>query len=358
MAVDRRTFLSAGVFASCAAGLSLANADAPPAATPPVPELAGSIPESPDRPGKAAESLGRAGVLVVRSAARWEEWLKRAAQAGYELPAKHAFREIDFARSRLVVALHQGDEGDKLSLRQWTAADRTMRVELLESYIIYKAREMPVNRFQFLALDLPAKETYDVSVSSFHPHNGGPNPTPDKALLEWKQAFGPADGDVVDGLTARLAPEKLQVKAGEDIRVAFELRFVPPATKETRFAPAAENAFVWDGKYSNGYRNHAFLVETPDRKTHYLRPKVIGNWDKNVPHPIEVTAGRPYVLPSWAEGQTLKSLADLGLDTSQLGRYTITGLYEQTAGSPEPFAKGPKMWGGQIATAPVVVEVR
>lgn len=71
-------------------------------------------------------------------------------------------------------------------------------------------------------------------------------------------------------------------------------------------------------------------MTTPDGKTALLRPKVIDQWDKNAPLPVEITAKEPYTLPNWVEGDNRKSLKSLGLDTTTPGTYTITGLYEET----------------------------
>src|SRR6185436_13964962 len=77
---------------------------------------------------------------------------------------------------------------------------------------------------------------------------------------------------------------------------------------------------------------------------------------KNIPHLVEVTMGRMYVLPAWVEGQTFKSLKELGLDTTQPGTYQITGVYMESAGK-EPDEKGRMAWGGELFTNTVRVEV-
>jgi hypothetical protein len=170
--------------------------------------------------------------------------------------------------------------------------------------------------------------------------------------------LGTDSGDIVDSLQGRIRAKSNTVKAGEDIPVEFELRFANPAVvKDGRFAREQDSVFVWDGKYSNGYRNHAFLVRTPDGESHLLRPKVIGAWDKNVPHPVEVKEGKPYVLPEWFEGKTFKSLKALGLDTSQPGTYSITGVYQETGSTGKAFGTECMLWGGEIATNTIVVEV-
>jgi len=136
---------------------------------------------------------------------------------------------------------------------------------------------------------------------------------------------------------------------------------VPGKAKPERFGTTPKSVFVWDGKYSNGYRNHAFFVTTPDGKTTLLRPKVIADWDKNAPHPVAITAKGSYHLPNWVEGETLKSLKSLGLDTTIPGTYTITGLYEETGNKAEneggKAREATQMWGGSIISNTITVEV-
>jgi hypothetical protein len=190
--------------------------------------------------------------------------------------------------------------------------------------------------------------------------NGGPHPTPDKALLEWSGVFGPQSGDTVNGLQAVITPESSKVKPGEDIQLKFELQFKNRGqVKNGEFAQEPASAFVWDGKYSNGYRNHGFQITTPAGKTLFLQPTMINNWDKNAPHRVEVKEATPYVLPGWG-GPDSKSLKALGLDTSAPGMYTIIGVYAEI-----PAPRNPKgedgtpvsTWGGKVTTAPVTVKV-
>ncbi|MBI5725232.1 MAG: HEAT repeat domain-containing protein [Planctomycetes bacterium] len=153
--------------------------------------------------------------------------------------------------------------------------------------------------------------------------------------------FAPDSGDIVDGLQGVIRAKDSKVKAGEDIQVEFKLQAVDKAV------------VVWDGKYSNGYRNHSFEVRMPDGKTAVLRPGEKRAWDKNAPHPVEITKDKPYVLPEWVEGVTFKSLKTLGLDTSKPGKYVITGRYEEVGG----VEGNVKIWGGSIATNSITVEV-
>jgi hypothetical protein len=145
---------------------------------------------------------------------------------------------------------------------------------------------------------------------------------------------------------------------GQDIETAFILQLAGAAmVKDGKFANLRESVHVWDGKYSNGYRNHAFEVRSPDGKVRLLRPAVIDQWDKNAPHPVEIKAGAPYALPEWYEGMSVKSLKKLGLSTGQAGRYAITGICREKGGTAERADQGREIWGGDIATNAIVVEV-
>jgi len=63
-------------------------------------------------------------------------------------------------------------------------------------------------------------------------------------------------------------------------------------------------------------------------------------------------------LAGIANDAIVKSLKSLGLDTSKEGIYTVTGYYEADA-SPGPKPTGPiPFWGGQIATAPIEIEIK
>ena len=223
---------------------------------------------------------------------------------------------------------------------------------------LYKQRGKVVNKFQFFAVPIQKRDETAISIATYHPQNGGPYPTPDKANREWSHAFTAADGDIVDGLQARIRLEQTKIARGEDIRCEFSLHFHPAAKTAGPFAQPSTSAFVWDGKYSNGYRNHSFLVEFPDGSSKIFRREEVGDWSKNAPHPVEVSEKKPYVLPEWFEGKTFKSLKEIGLETKLPGKYVVTGLYSENSGQPEPLQRrGAKMWGGNIASTPVVIEV-
>lgn len=306
---------------------------------------------------KSRQRLGDHGVLAIRSAERWEAIQAELIALGWPPPVSKGTRKLDFTQQMLVLVYKNGDELDAFSLRSYAAGEKP-RLDVVMSYVIYKQRAQIVERLNFLLATVPIAQKLDVSVSTYHPQNGGPYPTPDKARLEWQGAVGSAAGDIASGLRGRIEPAALAVNTGIDLQLKFVLEFADAAkVKEGRFASQVDGVKVWDGKYSNGYRNHAFQVVAPDGKSHYLRPKVIEDWSKNAPHAVAVTADKSYVLPEWIYGHVLKSLAALGLDTSLPGKYEITGLYEESAQTIERGEVWHELWGGTIASNTVTVEV-
>jgi hypothetical protein len=306
---------------------------------------------------RSRQRLGDHGVLSIRSRERWTAIEVELVALGWQLPERNPFISVDFKKEMLVLVYKNGDELDAFSVRSYSAGEKP-RLEVTMSYVIYKKRAEIVERLNFLLARVPTAPELDVTVSTYHPQNGGPYPTPDKALLEWQGVVGSRAGDIANGLRARIEPAAAAVNTGIDLQMKFVLEFAGgPKVKDGHFASQVESVSVWDGKYSNGYRNHAFQVRTPDGKTVLLRPKEILEWDKNAPHPIAIAAGKPYVLPEWSEGHTLKSLAALGLDTSLPGKYTIVGLYEELSRTIERNGAKHEIWGGTIATNTVTVEV-
>ncbi len=314
---------------------------------------------------KVAAALGQHGGWVISSQERWDQLLTNLLSLGVATEDK--LGKVDFATENLACVFHYGDEGDQFLLKHVDAqkeipgSGRGPRVDaqFAMSYIIYKQRRaMTLGVWKMLAVPVMKGAETRVSVSTFHPMNGGPNPTIDKAQLDWEWTFNKDSGEAIGFLTAAIAPKAPAIKPGEDVLVKFTLSFAS-ATKEkfgqfTRGTPDA--IYVWDGKYSNGYRNHGFEVITPEGKTLTLRPKVIDQWDKNAPHPIAIKPGQPYTLPNWFEGQTQKSLKELGLDTTTPGTYTITGIYSE-AGLPNGDNHG-EMWGGIVRSNTISIEVK
>ena len=318
--------------------------------------IAGAIKDLPADGGKAVAAFGHQGCMVIRSASRWEPVREKLLAAGWKPKNKDDLAKVDFEKRQVVLLFNFGDEASEFSLHRFIPGQKAT-LDIVMSYIIYKSRGAVVNNFNFILTAVPKSEELTVTVSTYHPQNGGPHPTADQATLDWKAAFSSDSGDIGDGLQGVIHAKEQTVKAGEDILVDFTLSCANPVVvKNGVFARQIQPPKVWDGKYSNGFRNHAFEVTTPDGKRHFLRPEE-RDWRKNIPHPEEVTPEKPYVLPEWREGTTAKSLKALGLDTSNPGTYTITGLYAQTGEEAQVNGKPVALWGGDIATNTITVKV-
>lgn len=320
--------------------------------------VTGRVAETKELIATARRTLGDHGVLAIRSAERCKAIETQLVALGWKPPAEPNLGQIDFDNQMLVLIYKNGDVADTFSLRPFDEAKRPKDLDIVMSYIIYKARGEVVERCNFIIAIVPRQPKLEVTVSTYHPANGGPFPTPEKAQLEWRGEVGAESGDIVDSLRGKIEAAEARVAKGKDIEIKFTLEHAGgDQVKAGRFANQNESVFVWDGKYSNGYRNHAFEVRTPDGKTHFLRPKEILNWDKNAPHPEEIRAGQSYVLPGWQFGMAHKSLAALGLATSLPGKYAITGIYLEAAESAKKSGREFSIWGGNIATGTIEVDV-
>ena len=152
-----------------------------------------------------------------------------------------------------------------------------------------------------------------------------------------------------NGLQGEIKTEKAVIAPGEDIIIEFTLYLADDTLKEP--------LHVWDNKYSAGYRADSYKVITPDGKEHLLRLKEQGAWDKNAPHPVEISLTKPFKLAGWLG--TKKSLQKRGLDTTQKGIYKIIGVYEHPD-KPElynEYWENKKMWGGKLMTPEITVTV-
>ena len=310
---------------------------------------------------KALKTFGDHGCFVIRSAARWEAVQKELMDLGWKKPAADTLRP-DFSRDMIVGVFKSTDILYGFTCHNVSGDIDKAEIRFVKSYLINKGHYTPTTGLTFAFTAIPQAREVAVTVATFHPGNGGPYPTPDKAKLEWTHTVDASCGDVVDGLSGAITPEKNTIVAGDDIGVRFELQFnTQSEVKEGAFSRKFQSAFVWDGVYSEGYRNHAFLVEMPDGKTQLLRRAVQDKWLKNIPHPVEVKVGQPYVLTGDVYGQIHKSLKALGLDTSVPGIYKITGIYMEEGGTSGLRAIGGQkevpMWGGNIATNTVEVVV-
>ncbi|MFC1610420.1 hypothetical protein ACFL6C_05635 [Myxococcota bacterium] len=173
-----------------------------------------------------------------------------------------------------------------------------------------------------------------------HPLAAGP-PAPEITSMEGMTAPAPVE------LHGRLIPNNNPVK--DDILLRFELT-------------ATQRIFVWDSKYSKGYRSWTFDVVTPTGDNVILQRAAQNAWDKNAPHVVLIDAAHPYDLVGWgtAHGEWVGehyyfSLKKLGLDTSERGDYRITGRFSQMGEQPDDESHDPSriMWSGTVTTATI-----
>ena len=159
-------------------------------------------------------------------------------------------------------------------------------------------------------------------------------------------------------LQAKIEPRERRVKSAAISRLRFTLEHVDPMQVNVgQFGRRFPNLAVWDGKYSNGYRNYGFEVRQPDGTTVFLQPKEILDWDKNVPHLVSIPANGSYVLPNWVEGRLPSRSWRWGSHHARRRLHHHRDLTESgdlaTEGSAEPRLT----WGGRIATNTIKVEV-
>lgn len=323
----------------------------------PTTTVAGVIKDLPADGGKPVAALGHRGCLVIRSPERWKAVIGKFVGAGWT--DKQALPKTDFDKQMVVFAFNYGDQGDKFICHNYSGDADNSALDLQVNYGGYRRRDKEVNYFHYLLIVMPQSKKLEVAISTSGYDSTAPNDRA-AAKLEWKATFGPESGDIVDGLRGTVGCDSKTVKTGEEISVVLTLeRAKPEQVANGHFAKPVDKVFVWDAVYSKGYRNHAFLVKTPDGNETIFRPKTQG-FDENAPHPVEVAAGKPYVLPGL-------SLKELGLDTSKPGTYTIAGIYTETAQQAQTttaddktgaiWGKTVALWGGDIATNTITVKV-
>ncbi len=282
----------------------------------------------------AVRNFGSLGCLVVRCESRWKqisEELGKYSMEKIEIPAD----KIDFNKSMIVIFIRAGYNAEDDGMDVLPSEGNMTNIKITT---VCGSRREALPIWHFTAWAIPKTESLSVD----YPKN--------------KWTVGSEGGDVVDGLQGTIEVEKTMIRPGEDIKLTFTLKLANAEQKES--------IYVWDNKYSNGYRNDAYIVETPDGKNVLLqRPEVMG-WDKNAPSLMEIKAGSPWKLGGIGKGEVIvKSLKQLGLDTGKAGIYKIYGLYMESA-CKEKVRIGPDngkeimIWGGNISTSPVTVEIK
>jgi hypothetical protein len=316
--------------------------------------LAGHV-KGADLKANAAAVLGTNGAMLIRSPQRWRWLMHTLHRIGWTQAGDKPLGELDFNKEMVAFVFDCGDEKNEFSLQSARGQADQFVLDVLMSAVIYKQRDRIVNDGKFLFVALPQAPQATVRVLTWHPLNGGAHSTPETAELEWQCTLGANHGDVVDCLRGTIRAPASKVQAGGDLAVQFTLELATDCVAaEGLFSSKPVEVAVWDGMYSMGYRNYFFQVTTPDGKVQTVRRAEFNNWRKNVPRREAVKPGKPYVLPQ-GEAKDQISLTALGLDTVQPGRYTITGFYEERG---EAASDGlPAIWGGNIATNTITVEV-
>jgi len=293
---------------------------------------------------KAVQLFGRNGFAVIRNAAEEKIFLNRLERTGVKLEwaqHKRTAEWANFKQGMQVVCwrdIHTADtlkiNGSEQVAGSGSGKRDTLRLGLEVTIGFAKAN---ARAWKASCVWIPRVPRIEV-----------PGPGKDEI---WRADS--AWGDVADGLQASLEVKQRQIQPGEDITLTMNLRNVRPAGGD----PVNDPVRVWDNKYSEGYRADFYLVVAPDGQSRILRRAVQPEWDKNVPTPITIEPGKSWTLAGIANDAIVKSLKELGLDTSQEGIYTITAYYEANA-NPGPKPTGPiPFWSGQIATPPVEVRV-
>jgi len=280
---------------------------------------------------KALQMLGYNGFAVIRNAAEEKVFLNRLEQTNAQRRDFQVRVGPAFAKSAKVVCWRDVMQADNLSISGAEQLAGDLR-------LVLETKRMAAGgngaSWQAVCAWIPRTERLEV-------------PAPGNIEVWTADSTW---GDVADGLQPCLHVKQTTIKPGDDISLTLSLRNVKPAG-------ASNSILVWDNKYSNGYRADFYLVVTPDGQSRILRRPVQAGWDKNAPRSITIQPGKSWTLAGIANDVIVKSLKDLGLDTSQKGIYSVTGYYQADGYQPAAADQDRPFWGGQIATAPVEIRV-
>lgn len=307
--------------------------------------------------GKRIEPANTCGVFVVRSQQRFDRLaLDCAAPGDLRGRAEQSFMALlrpDFTREMVLIFFTSATAADDLKLVELSGNSQALQAKL--SLTSVPATKNP-RKIHVIAVAVPISKTVKVSYpvhveSRIAKAEGGFREVAQDYQRTW--TLDADGGDVIDGLQGvlRLDPniKDKTIAPGTDLTFTYELRVADPQQKES--------IYVWDNKYSNGYRNDAYVVVKPDGSTQLLQRPEQPGWDKNIPTVMEIKAGQPWTLGGVANDPIVKSLKDFGLDTTQPGTYTLYGLYQENPGTDPKFpAAGVAvidLWHGAIATPAV-----
>jgi len=283
---------------------------------------------------KPLQMLGYNGFAVIRNAAEEKVFLDRLGQAKAERRDYSVRAGPTFAKGLKVVCWRDVMQADDLRITGAEQVAGDLRL-LLETKRMAAGANGP--SWQALCAWIPRSERLEVPAP----------PAPGKDEIWTADSTW---GDVADGLQPCLEVKQTTIKPGDDIALTMSLRNVKPAGD-------GNSIQVWDNKYSNGYRADFYLVVMPDGQSRILRRPEQDTWLKNMPTPITIQPGKSWTLAGIASDVIVKSLKELGLDTSQKGIYTVTGYYQADGDQGDKADQAHAFWGGQIATPPVEIRV-
>ena len=164
-------------------------------------------------------------------------------------------------------------------------------------------------------------------------------------LTAIKGLSGNLPKEKVNSVTGTISLKNNAIKQENDIYVRFTLIC----------KSCVKPVYIWDSKFSNGYRSWSFHVKTPDGKDILLQRSIQNSWDKNAPHVVSINKNNPYELRGWGiahglwEGEKYYfSLKKLGLQFSTTGKYEIYGVFAQPGGTSKFNKKDVVLWKGKV----------
>ncbi|MBI5723621.1 MAG: hypothetical protein HZA50_06665 [Planctomycetes bacterium] len=303
--------------------------------------------DSPEIGNQHHGNVGASGCLVVRSLDRWDAIQKHfaASSSDGEVNLDNVSfdpSKMDFQKDMIVgVFACKAPTKNGISAQKLVVKDGKGELEFL---MTFSSKMYRTYGWQFTFAVVPASLA-ELKVSVWTcpvlDAESDEEVDPASAKKEWTVNVGPDSGDVVGGLTGIITVKDRKIKAGQDIRAEFTLKMTDKTLANGRFLMNS-SYFILEGKYS-------FEVVGPDGKTQKLEPKKPADQEKPA-KPIEITPEKPYIIP-------VKLQADLKLDTSKPGKYVIRAVFEETSGWLQKNPHTVFIWGGNIATNSITVEV-
>lgn len=197
-----------------------------------------------DAAAKIATFIGQHGVLFICSEARLNELSKRAPDLTPDQLPKN-----EFTKQAIIVVYALGSSSNNsLSLDKSNLTISPPELGFLFSWYNGDVAGLERPSIKFIFAIIPITPAVKITLTSQPTHVDR-----HRIVTELSAILG---GDIVDGLQAAIAPKSAAIKSGEDILIDFALHLADPgAAKPEQFGNTAKGIFVWDGKYSNGYRS-------------------------------------------------------------------------------------------------------